>query len=222
MELSVYQNRFLDTAVAVQALQFGSFTLKSGRQSPYFFNAGAFCDGRALAVMAQSYAAVIQDMMTSGVAVELLFGPAYKGIPLVAAVATVLELQHGINLPWAFNRKEAKTHGEGGSLVGSEVRGKKVLILDDVLTAGTAVRASLQLLQEQGAEPVGLVVALDRQEKVGESSQSALAQIRHEQGLETRAIVCLNDLLAFVREKADYQPYLTALSLYRNEYGASE
>lgn len=218
--LAVYQNRFLETAVATKALKFGEFTLKSGRKSPYFFNAGAFDDGQSLAVMAEGYAEVIRQMMDEGLEIGLLFGPAYKGIPLVAAVAVLLSVRHGINLPWAFNRKEAKDHGEGGTLVGSTVRGKKVLIIDDVLTAGTAVRGSLQLLREQGAVPAGLVVALDRQEKVGESSRSAIAQIRAETGLATRAIVTLDDLLAFVRGQADYAPWLEALDAYRQTYGA--
>lgn len=218
--LAVYQNRFLDTAVAVQALKFGEFTLKSGRKSPYFFNAGAFADGHSLAVMAEGYATVIQQMLAEGIEIDVLFGPAYKGIPLVAAVATLLSVQHNIHLPWAFNRKEAKAHGEGGTLVGSAVEGKKVLIIDDVLTAGTAVRESLQLLTAYAATPVGLVVALDRQEKVGENPLSALAQIQQEHGLITRAIVSLSDLLSFVREKADYQIWLEKLEIYRQEYGA--
>lgn len=218
--LAVYQNRFLETALAVNALKFGEFTLKSGRKSPYFFNAGAFADGQSLAVMAQAYAAVIKQILSEGLKVDLLFGPAYKGIPLVAAVATVLSLQEGIHLPWAFNRKEEKAHGEGGMLVGSDVRGKKVLILDDVLTAGTAVRASLQLLTAQGAEPIGLVVALDRQEKIGDSDLSALEHIRQERNLHTRAIVGLSDLLRFVQDKEEYCSCLADLEAYRQAYGA--
>lgn len=218
--LAVYQNRFLETALAVNALKFGEFTLKSGRKSPYFFNAGAFADGQSLAVMAQAYAAVIKQILSEGLKVDLLFGPAYKGIPLVVAVATVLSVQEGINLPWAFNRKEEKAHGEGGMLVGSDVRGKKVLILDDVLTAGTAVRASLQLLTAQGAEPIGLVVALDRQEKIGDSDLSALEHIRQEQNLHTRAIVGLSDLLRFVQDKEEYRSCLADLEAYRQAYGA--
>lgn len=218
--LAVYQNRFLDTAVAVKALRFGEFTLKSGRKSPYFFNAGAFADGHSLAVMAEGYAMVIKEILAEGIEIDVLFGPAYKGIPLVAAVATLLSVQHDIHLPWAFNRKEAKDHGEGGTLVGSEVEGKKILIIDDVLTAGTAVRDSLRLLTSYHAIPVGLVVALDRQEKVGESALSALAQIQQENGLITRAIVSLNDLLDFVCEKTEYQEWLPQLEIYRQEYGA--
>lgn len=218
--LAVYQNRFLETALAVNALKFGEFTLKSGRKSPYFFNAGAFADGQSLAVMAQAYAAVIKQILSEGLKVDLLFGPAYKGILLVVAVATVLSVQEGINLPWAFNRKEEKAHGEGGMLVGSDVRGKKVLILDDVLTAGTAVRASLQLLTAQGAEPIGLVVALDRQEKIGDSDLSALEHIRQEQNLHTRAIVGLSDLLRFVQDKEEYRSCLADLEAYRQAYGA--
>lgn len=218
--LAVYQNRFLETALAVNALKFGEFTLKSGRKSPYFFNAGAFADGQSLAVMAQAYAAVIKQILSEGLKVDLLFGPAYKGIPLVVAVATVLSVQEGINLPWAFNRKEEKAHGEGGMLVGSDVRGKKVLILDDVLTAGTAVRASLQFLTAQGAEPIGLVVALDRQEKIGDSDLSVLEHIRQEQNLHTRAIVGLSDLLRFVQDKEEYRSCLADLEAYRQAYGA--
>lgn len=217
--LAVYQSRFLQTALAVKALKFGEFTLKSGRVSPYFFNAGAFADGKALAVMADAYAELIVAMRENGQEIDVLFGPAYKGIPLVAAIATTLYHSHGINLPWAFNRKEAKTHGEGGTLVGSEVHGKRVLIVDDVLTAGTAVRQSLKLLTAAGAQPVGLIVALDRQERVGDNPRSALMQLREDTGIATEAVVTLDDLLAFAGENAELNTMLEALQGYRARYG---
>ncbi|SUO95759.1 orotate phosphoribosyltransferase [Suttonella ornithocola] len=219
--LSVYQTQFLDAAMAMKALKFGEFTLKSGRTSPYFFNAGAFCDGQSLSTMAQSYAHVIAETLAQGHQIEALFGPAYKGIPLVSAIATALYQQHNINLPWAFNRKEAKDHGEGGIMVGSQVTGKKVLIVDDVLTAGTAVRESLTLLANEQAHPVGLIVALDRQETVGDSSLSALSLIAQEANLFTRAIINLDDLLSYASHHQELAHASTKIQQYREQYGAS-
>src|SRR5690606_22882620 len=156
-----YQQEFIRLALARNALRFGEFTLKSGRISPYFFNAGAFDDGASLAVLGRCYAAAIAG---SGVPFDMLFGPAYKGIPLVAVAAAALHSEHGLNYPWAFNRKEAKDHGEGGSIVGRRLSGR-VLIIDDVITAGTAIRESIQIIRAAGAEPAGVALALDRQER---------------------------------------------------------
>ncbi|MFN5650927.1 MAG: orotate phosphoribosyltransferase, partial [Actinomycetes bacterium] len=154
-----FQRDFVELALARNALRFGRFTLKSGRESPYFFNAGLFDDGEALARLGRCYAA---SLVASGVECDMLFGPAYKGIPLVAATAAALAEHHGRNLPWAFNRKEAKDHGEGGTVVGRALRGR-VVIVDDVITAGTAIRESVELIRRAGAEPVAVLLALDRQ-----------------------------------------------------------
>lgn len=217
--LKNYQKDFLRQAVAVDALRFGSFELKSGRKSPYFFNAGAFYDGKSLAVMAHAYSFVIKALFAKGEKVDVLFGPAYKGIPLAAAVAMDLFTQGHKNVAWAFNRKEKKAHGEGGRIVGAPLKDKRVLILDDVLTAGTAVRESLALLKEEGAEVVGLVVALDRQEKGSEGDLSALQNLQQNEGIECHAVVNLEDLLAFVQDDARLQNYLADLQRYRKDYG---
>ena len=191
--LSTSQRELLQQALRGGALRFGDFTLKSGRQSPYFFNAGAFNDGQALAVLAAAY---VEKILALPGPVEALFGPAYKGIPLVAAVATELYRRTGQSLPWAFNRKEAKDHGEGGWLVGAELRGRRVLILDDVLTAGTAIRQSLALLRDQGATPTAVLVILDRQEALNERA-TALTLLAEEEALHCEALLTLDDLLSF-------------------------
>ena len=219
--LAVYQKRFLASALAAEALRFGEFTLKSGRKSPYFFNAGAFCDGEALTVLAQAYAAAILRLREEGVAFDVLYGPAYKGIPLVAAVAVVLFAEHGLSLPWAFNRKEAKDHGEGGSLVGAALAGKRVLILDDVLTAGTAIRESLAVLRSAGAQPVAVIVALDRQETV-DGGGSALSRLAQDENLTATSVVTLDDLLQFVGNDPRLTAYLPAMQEYRRQYGVAE
>lgn len=217
--LSVYQTRFLETALAVEALKFGEFTLKSGRKSPYFFNIGAFCDGRSLAVLARAYAEVIAALIREGRAIDGLFGPAYKGIVLVAAIAGVLWEHHGVNLSWTSNRKEIKEHGEGGMLIGGAVTGRRVVIVDDVLTAGTAVRRSLSLLREAGAFPVGLIVALDRQESLGKARRSVLMQIEREVGIFTRALVCIDDVLSFIGGDTKNAEHLADMRAYRAKYG---
>ena len=217
--LAVYQKDFLRSALAVSALKFGDFTLKSGRQSPYFFNAGAFASGEALTVMARAYAATVLRLRDEGVAFDALYGPAYKGIPLVAAVAVVLHAEHSLSLPWTFNRKEAKDHGEGGTLVGAPLPGKRVLILDDVLTAGTAIRESLAVLRAAAAEPVAVVVALDRQETV-DGGDTALARLASAEKLTTAAVVTLDDLLQFIGDDAALAAHLPAMQAYRARYGA--
>lgn len=216
--LAVYQKAFLETAIAVGALKFGEFTLKSGRKSPYFFNAGAFCTGKSLTVMAEAYAAVTAKLYQTQ-KIDVLYGPAYKGIPLVAAVAVVLQLKYNISLPWAFNRKEKKNHGEGGIVVGAQLHDKHVLIIDDVLTAGTAVRESLQLLSNQQAIPTGVIVALDRQEK-HDAQHSALSLLQTKDNLTATAVVTLDDLLDFVQNNAAFSVYLNTLETYREQYGA--
>ena len=217
--LAVYQTHFLQTALAVEALKFGKFTLKSGRESPYFFDAGAFCDGRSLAVLAGAYAEVIAALIREGHKIDGLFGPAYKGIVLVAAITGALWERHGVDLSWTFNRKENKDHGEGGMLVGSAVAGRRLVIVDDVLTAGTAVRQSLSLLQKAGAFPLGLIVALDRQECLEKERCSVFMQIQREVGIFTRAIVCLDDLLSFMRDDGQMAEQLANMRAYRTAYG---
>lgn len=213
------QNAFLQTAREVGALSFGRFELKSGRISPYFFNAGAFCTGESLNIMASAYAERIHALIAAGVPVDTLYGPAYKGIPLVAAVAVLLAERHKLSLPWTFNRKEAKNHGEGGMLVGAVVKGKNVLIIDDVLTAGTAIRESLNLLHEHGGHPVAVVVALDRQESVGESGMSALQHLRRQEKLLTDAVINFGDLQALVENEPALAHHLPAMQAYREQYG---
>lgn len=204
---------FIELCLELGVLRFGTFKLKSGRSSPYFFNAGLFSSGRALAELGRAYAAAIGD---AGIVCDVLFGPAYKGIPLVAATAVALADQHGQNLPWAFNRKEAKDHGEGGYIVGAPLRGR-VLIVDDVITAGTAIRESVALIRTSGATPVGVVVALDRQER-GADSQSAVQEVEHQLGLPVTSILKLVDLIEYLRAAGD-AAQLDALRRYRDTYG---
>lgn len=213
------QNAFLQTAREVGALSFGQFELKSGRISPYFFNAGAFCSGESLNIMASAYAERIHALITAGVPIDILYGPAYKGIPLVAAVAVLLAERHNLSLPWTFNRKEAKNHGEGGMLVGAVVKDKNVLIIDDVLTAGTAIRESLNLINEHGGHPIAVVVALDRQESVGESGMSALQHLRRQEKLLTDAVINFTDLQNLVSEDPELAKHQAAMVAYREQYG---
>jgi orotate phosphoribosyltransferase len=185
-----YQRTFIDLAMSRQALRFGSFKLKSGRESPYFFNAGLFNDGEAIAVLGQCYAAALTR---SGVEFDMLFGPAYKGIPLATAAAIALSEHHHRSVPWAFNRKETKDHGEGGNIVGSPLKGR-VIIVDDVITAGTAIRESVEIIRAAGAEPVGVALALDRQER-GQGTKSAVQEVSDEYGLRCISIFTLADLI---------------------------
>lgn len=185
-----YQRLFVDLALSRTALRFGRFTLKSGRESPYFFNAGLFHDGEALATLGRCYAAAI---VRSGLGFDMLFGPAYKGIPLVAATAIALATDHSRSVPWAFNRKEAKDHGEGGQIVGHALEGR-VLIVDDVITAGTAVRESVALIQAASARPVGIALALDREER-GQGERSAVQEVEADYGLRCVSILTLGGLI---------------------------
>jgi orotate phosphoribosyltransferase len=212
-----YQQDFLALALEHQALRFGEFTLKSGRVSPYFFNAGLFNDGAALARLGRCYAAALAH---SGLAFDMLFGPAYKGIPLVSACAIAFAEHEGRSLPWAFNRKEAKAHGEAGMIVGSPLRGR-VVIVDDVITAGTAIRESIDLIRSAGAEPVGVALALDRQER-GQGERSAVQEVESEYGLRCVSILSLGGLIEALagRGVRGFEPsQLASLRAYRAQYG---
>jgi orotate phosphoribosyltransferase len=210
-----YQREFIRFAIASQVLRFGTFTLKSGRESPYFFNAGLFASGGTLARLGRYYAAAIVE---SGIGFDMLFGPAYKGIPLASTAAVALADHHDRDLPYAFNRKEAKDHGEGGVIVGAPLAGR-VLIIDDVISAGTSVRASLELIEAAGAEAAGVAIALDRQER-GTGALSAVQQVEREYGLPVAAIVRLEQLVEFLGEDPAMAEPLAAIQAYRERYGA--
>ncbi|MBN8741792.1 MAG: orotate phosphoribosyltransferase [Lysobacterales bacterium 69-70] len=211
-----HQRDFLDLALHKQVLRFGEFTLKSGRTSPYFFNAGLIDSGAALARLGRAYAATAVE---SDLAFDMLFGPAYKGIALAAATAIALAGEHGRDLPFAFNRKEAKTHGEGGNLIGAPLRGR-VLIVDDVITAGTAIRESLQIIRDQGAVAAGVLIALDRQER-GQGSLSAAQEVTAEFGIPVLAIARLADLLTLTAERPELAEQQPRLEDYRRRYGVA-
>jgi orotate phosphoribosyltransferase len=212
-----YQRDFLALALERRALTFGEFTLKSGRVSPYFFNAGLFNDGAALARLGRCYAAALAQ---SGLGFDMLFGPAYKGIPLVATCAVAYAEHFGRNLPWAFNRKEAKDHGEAGLVVGSPLQGR-VVVVDDVITAGTAIRESVELIRAAGATPVAVALALDRQER-GQGEQSAVQEVESQYGLKCVSILSLAGLIAALAGQttpAVGPAQLSALQDYRRRYG---
>jgi orotate phosphoribosyltransferase len=209
-----YQQAFLEFAIEAGVLRFGEFTLKSGRVSPYFFNAGLFNTGRHLARLGRFYAQAIVD---SGRDFDVLFGPAYKGIPLAAATGIALADHHERDLPWCFNRKEAKDHGEGGNLVGAPLQGR-VLIVDDVITAGTAIRESVEIIQAVGATPAGVVIALDRQER-GRGERSAIQEVEQDLGLPVTSIVTLADLQAWLEGGAGNADTLERIRAYRAQYG---
>jgi orotate phosphoribosyltransferase len=211
--MQAYQKQFLQLAAECGVLRFGDFTLKSGRKSPYFFNLGQINSGASMRKLAAAYAAAI---LASELHFDMLFGPAYKGIPLVTAVALALA-ERGRDLPFAFNRKEVKDHGEGGSIVGAPLSGR-VLILDDVLTAGTAAREAIALIRAAGANPVGALLAFDRQER-GQSEQSAVQELASEQALHVQALVGLSDLEAWLLESGDAQKH-QQIAAYRGQYGA--
>lgn len=207
-----YQTRFVDYCLERGALRFGEFTLKSGRVSPYFFNAGIFNRGADLDALAGFYADAIAE---SGIEFDLLFGPAYKGIPLAAVTAGALYRLHGRNLPYAFNRKEAKDHGEGGNIVGAEIAGR-VMIIDDVITAGTAIRESIELIEGLGGKVSAVTIALDRQEK-GQGDTSAIQELE-QRGLEIISIIKLEDILEYLGS-SDAQAQRAAIEAYRERYG---
>ena len=217
--MSDYRARFLQLALHANALRFGEFTLKSGRLSPYFFNAGRFDSGAAMADLASCYVDAIE---AAGVEFDLLFGPAYKGIPLATALGIEFA-RRGRDLPLAFNRKEAKDHGEGGSLIGAPLDGRRVLIVDDVITAGTAIREALGMITAAGGRPAGIVVALDRQEVLGEGAErrSAAQRVAEETGVPVTAVATLHDLLAFAGENAELVGHREQLLAYRARYGSA-
>ncbi len=210
-----YQRDFLQLTVERGALRFGRFELKSGRISPYFFNIGALNTGAALAGLGRAYAQAIVD---TGIEHDMLFGPAYKGIPLVSATAVALAQDHGYDLPWAFDRKEAKDHGEGGDVVGASLAGR-VLVVDDVLTAGTAIRHAADLIGAAGAELAGVITALDRQER-GHGTRSAAAEAGERIGAPVRSIVTLDDILDYLDERGDQPGDRAEVAAYRRQYGA--
>jgi orotate phosphoribosyltransferase len=213
-----HRARFLELALRAEALRFGEFTLKSGRQSPYFFNAGRFDSGTALAGLAACYADAVD---AHGLAFDLLFGPAYKGIPLATALACEYA-RRGRDLPVAFNRKEAKTHGEGGNLIGAPLEGRRVLIVDDVITAGTAIREALGLIAQASGEVAGIVIALDRQEAVdpAKTRRSAAQTVAADHGLPVIAVATLADLLDFAGGNAELAAQRERLLAYRQAYGS--
>ena len=208
-----YQRDFIELAIAGQALRFGEFTLKSGRVSPYFFNAGLFNTGRSVATLGRCYADAI---VASGLQFDMLFGPAYKGIPLATATAISLASRHGRNVPVAFNRKEAKVHGEGGQLIGAPLAGR-VLIVDDVITAGTAIRESIDIIRSAGASPAGVALALDRQER-GQGPLSAVQEVQTAFSIPVIKIITLADLIEHL-EAANRPEDLASLRNYRSSHG---
>ena len=211
-----HQRTFLDLALQHEALRFGEFTLKSGRISPYFFNAGRFDSGAALAMLGECYA---DALLASHLACDMLFGPAYKGIPLATALAIALA-RRGRDLPLAFNRKEAKAHGEGGTLIGATLAGR-VLIVDDVITAGTAIRESIQIIRDAGATPCGVLIALDRQERGQVDERSAAQEVSIEFGLPVLAVASLADLLDYAQRLSALAVHHEALLAYRRRYGSA-
>jgi orotate phosphoribosyltransferase len=211
-----YQRDFIEFALHTGVLRFGSFTLKSGRQSPYFFNSGLFNSGASLARLGRFYARTIAE---SGLEFDVLFGPAYKGIPLVSTTVVALADQHQRDVPYVFNRKEVKDHGEGGLLVGAELKGK-VLIIDDVISAGTSVRESVDIIRAAGAEPAGVIIALDRQER-GKGELSAIQEVQAEHNIPVLYIVCLNNLLGYLQDNTELAEHLPAVRAYQQQYGVT-
>ncbi|MFP5074798.1 orotate phosphoribosyltransferase [Neisseria sp. WLZKY-1] len=212
--MSDFRQDFLKFALSRKVLKFGEFTTKAGRQSPYFFNAGLFDDGASTLELARFYA---RSIIESGVKFDMLFGPAYKGIILAAATAMMLAEQ-GVNVPFAYNRKEAKDHGEGGVLVGAPLKGR-VLIIDDVISAGTSVRESVKLIEAEGATPAGVAIALDRMEK-GTGELSAVQEVEKQYGLPVVPIADLDDLFALLQNSAEFGSFLEPVKAYRERYGA--
>lgn len=209
-----YQQQFIEFALSRNVLKFGEFTLKSGRVSPYFFNAGLFNSGEDLAKLGEFYAQAIQAQQLE---YDLIFGPAYKGIPIATAAATALYHQFAINKPVCFNRKEAKDHGEGGNLIGSPLQGK-VLLIDDVITAGTAIRESMQLIEANQATLAGVMIALDRQEK-GKSDLSAIQEVERDYHCDVSSIITLEHLLTYLQQSEQYSEFLPKMLAYRQQYG---
>jgi len=212
-----YRRDFIDLCLRLGVLRFGDFKLKSGRISPYFFNAGLFNTGQAIAAVGSAYAATLH---ASGLAYDMLFGPAYKGIPLVTATAVTLQRQHDTDVPFAYNRKEAKDHGEGGTVVGAPLQGR-VFIVDDVITAGTAIRESVEIIQAAGAEAVGVLLALDRQERAPQSDLSAVQQVREQYGIPVIAVLTLADLMLHAAGP-EHGAQHARMQAYRDQYGIAD
>ncbi len=213
--MSDYRTEFLQFAIDTGVLRFGEFTLKSGRVSPYFFNSGLFNTGGRLGRLGRYYA---QAIATSALDFDMLYGPAYKGIPLVSAVSIALAEAHGRDLPWAFNRKEAKDHGEGGLIVGAPLEGR-VLIVDDVISAGTSVRESVRIIEAAGARPAGVAISLDREER-GQGERSAVQEVEEQLGLRVISIARLRDLLRLLRSRPEQAALAREIETYRRRYGA--
>jgi orotate phosphoribosyltransferase len=212
--MKAYQRDFIEFAFNKQVLKFGEFTLKSGRISPYFFNAGLFNSGLGLAKLGRFYAAALMDC---GIEFDLLFGPAYKGIPIATTTAVALAEQHERDVPYCFNRKEVKNHGEGGSLVGSQLQGR-VMLVDDVITAGTAIRESMAIINAQGATLAGVMISLDRQER-GRGEISAIQEVERDYNCKVISIVTLNEVISYLEEKPEMADHLAAVRNYREQYG---
>ncbi|KAJ3292266.1 hypothetical protein HK104_005426 [Borealophlyctis nickersoniae] len=217
MSLKPYQREFIEFAITHKVLTFGSFTLKSGRTSPYFFNAGLFNTGAALAQLGKFYAAALQDsgLLTS---CDVLFGPAYKGIPLVSSCVVALHSLHGVDKPYSFNRKEKKDHGEGGGIVGAPLQGK-VVVVDDVITAGTAIRESFDIIKREGAELAGVLVAIDRQEKGTGTEVSAIQQVEKDYGIRVVSIVSLSHVIQYLEEQGGNEEAVKGIRAYRQHWG---
>ena len=212
--MKTYKVEFIDNAINSGALKFGQFELKSGRTSPHFFNAGEFYTGNALAALGRCYASSIVD---SGIEFDVLFGPAYKGITLAAATSVALAEHHGIDVPYCFNRKEAKAHGEGGTLVGAPLKGE-VLIIDDVITAGTAIREVMSIVEQVGAQAAGVVIGLDRKER-GTSDKSAIQEVQDQFNIPVASIIDIDDILQYLKTKPEKSKVVADIDKYRQQYG---
>ncbi|WP_034918390.1 MULTISPECIES: orotate phosphoribosyltransferase [Erwinia] len=212
--MKAWQRQFIEFAINKQVLKFGEFTLKSGRKSPYFFNAGLFNTGRDLALLGRFYA---QALVDSGIDFDLIFGPAYKGIPIATTTAVALADHHDRDVPYCFNRKEAKTHGEGGTLVGSTLRGR-IMLVDDVITAGTAIRESMEIITANNASLAGVLISLDRQER-GRGEMSAIQEVERDYHCKVISIITLNELIAYLEEKPELADHLASVRHYRQTYG---
>ena len=212
--MKAWQRQFIEFAINKQVLKFGEFTLKSGRKSPYFFNAGLFNTGRDLTLLGRFYA---QALVDSGIDFDLVFGPAYKGIPIATTTVVALADHHDRDVPYCFNRKEAKTHGEGGTLVGSPLQGK-IMLVDDVITAGTAIRESMEIIAAHQATLAGVLISLDRQER-GQGDISAIQEVERDYGCKVISIITLKELIAYLEEKPEMADHLVAVRAYRSEFG---
>ncbi|PKH23573.1 orotate phosphoribosyltransferase [Enterobacterales bacterium CwR94] len=212
--MKAWQRQFIEFALSKQVLKFGEFTLKSGRKSPYFFNAGLFNSGRDLALLGRFYA---QALVDAGIDFDVLFGPAYKGIPIATTTAVALADHHNRDVPYCFNRKEAKDHGEGGLLVGSPLSGK-IMLVDDVITAGTAIRESMEIIAANGAKLAGVLISLDRQER-GRADISAIQEVERDYQCKVTSIITLKDLITYLEEKPEMATSLAAVKAYREAYG---